>query len=194
VYDVGASLRLEVTPKEAEVYIDGHLAGIVDDFDGTLQRLRVPAGAHELTLYRDGFTTVHQSLQLSAGSTFKVSYKMTPLAPGAVAEARPTPPPPPPFDESAGPPGSQAPPRGPLPARGAAGFGALAIRVQPADAIVLIDGERWQTSSGTDRLVVDVPQGLHRIEIRKEGFDTYTSDVTTSQGQTVPINVSLRSR
>ena len=196
-----ASLRLDVTPKEAEVYIDGYLTGTVDDFDGTFQRLHVPTGAHELTLYRDGFKTVHQSLHLSSGSTFKVSYKMEPLAPGEVAEARPTPPPPS-SDETegapAGPPegrpSPQAPPRRPPPARSAAGFGTLAIRVQPADAIVLIDGERWLTSSGQDRLVVDVPQGPHRIEIRKEGFDTYSTEITTLQGETVPINVSLRSR
>jgi len=193
-----------VTPREAEVYIDGYLTGTVDDFDGTFQRLHVAPGAHELTLYRDGFKTVHQSLQLSSGATFKVSYKMEPLATGEVPEARPTPPPPPPSDQgegsSIGPPETrlspQAPPRRPPPAVSvsAAGFGTLAIRVQPADAIVLIDGERWQTSSGQDRLVVEVPQGPHRIEIRKEGFDPYSTEITMSQGETVPINVSLRSR
>lgn len=203
-YDASASLRLDVTPNDAEVFIDGYLSGTVDDFDGTFQRLHVSPGAHELTLYRDGFKTVHQALHLSSGSTFKVSYKMEPLAPGDVAEARPTaPPPPPPSDQSEGAPigppegraSPQAPPRRPPPpARSAAGFGTLAIRVQPSDAIVLIDGERWQTSSGQDRLVVDVPQGPHRIEIRKEGFDTYSTEITTSQGETVPINVSLQRR
>src|SRR5262245_22712637 len=38
------SLRLEVKPREAEVYIDGYYAGTVDDFDGTFQRLRVVPG------------------------------------------------------------------------------------------------------------------------------------------------------
>ena len=177
VYNAGASLRLDVTPKDAEVYIDGYLAGTVDNFDGTFQRLHVLPGAHELALYRDGFKTAHQSLQLTSGSTFKVWYKMEPLASGEAAEVRPTPPPPPPSDQGApvgppeGRPNPQSPPRRPPQARSAAGFGTLAIRVQPADAIVLIDGERWQTSSGQDRLVVDVPQGPHRIEIRKEGFD-----------------------
>lgn len=200
-YDPSASLRLEVTPKEAEVYIDGYMTGTVDDYDGTFQRLHVAPGAHELTLYRDGFKTVHQSLQLSSGATFKVSYNMEPLAPGEVPEARPTPPPPPPSDQgegSFGPPETrvspQAPSRRPPPAPSAAGFGTLAIRVQPADASVLIDGERWQTSSGQDRLVVEVPQGPHRIEIQKEGFDPYSTEITISQGETAPINVSLRSR
>jgi hypothetical protein len=180
-YDAGASLRLEVTPKEAEVYIDGYMVGTVDEFDGTFQRLRLAPGEHELTLYHDGFKTVHQSLRLSQGSTFKVSYKMEAVAAGEVADPRPTPPPRPPDEGEA---------RAPV-ARAAAGFGTLAIRVQPADAIVLIDGERWQ-SSGLDRLVVAVPEGPHRIEIRKDGFETYSSDITMAQGQTVPINVSLQ--
>jgi hypothetical protein len=185
-----------VTPKEAEVYVDGYLVGTVDDFDGTFQRLRLAPGGHDLTLYRDGFKTVHQSLHLSSGSTFKVSYTMEPLAAGEVAEPRPTPPPPPP-DEGEGSPETrstpQARPQRPPVARAAAGFGTLAIRVQPADAIVLIDGERWQ-SSAQDRLIVNVPEGPHRIEIRKDGFDTYSTDVTVAQGQTLPINVSLVSR
>jgi PEGA domain-containing protein len=166
------------------VYVDGYMVGSVDDFDGTFQRLRVPPGAHELTLYRDGFKTVHQSLRLSQGSTFKVSYTMEPLAAGEVAEPRPTPPPPPPDEgEGAGRPS----------ARAVAGFGTLAIRVQPAEAVVLIDGERWQ-SSAQDRLIVEVPEGPHRVEIVKEGFDTYSTEITVGPGQTLPINVSLRSR
>ena len=194
--DPSGSLRLEVTPREAEVYVDGYMAGIVDQFDGTFQRLRVPPGGHELTLYRDGFRTVHQSLHVSSGSTLKVSYNMEPLAAGEIAEPRPTPPPRP-ADEDEGAPGTrsspQTPARRPPPARAVAGFGTLDIRVQPVDAIVLIDGERWQ-SSGQDRLTVEVPEGPHRIEITKDGFDTYSTDVTVAQGQTMPINVSLRSR
>jgi PEGA domain len=204
-YDPGASLRLEVTPKDAEVYINGYLAGTVDDFDGTFQRLRLPPGGHELTLYHDGFKTVHQSLHLSVGSTFKVKYKMEPLAPGDVTEGRPTPPPPQSDEGQAGPagpsdgrPSPPAPPRRPPPSpprsTAPSGYSTLAIRVQPVDAIVLIDGERWETSPGQDRLVVDVPEGPHRIEIRKEGFDTYSTEITTARGETVPINVSLRSR
>ena len=183
-YVADSSVRLEVKPQQAEVFVDGYYAGIVDDFDGTFQRLRLPPGAHELTLYRDGFKTVHQSLRLASGSTFKVSYTMEPLAAGEVAEPRPTPPPRPPDEGE----GARRPP-----ASAAAGFGTLAIRVQPVDAVVLIDGERWQ-SSGQDRLIVEVPEGPHRIEIMKEGFDTYSTEITMAPGQTTPINVSLRSR
>src|SRR5262245_45560319 len=48
-YDPTSALKLEVTPKDAEVYVDGYYAGIVDDFDGAFQRLHVLPGNHELT-------------------------------------------------------------------------------------------------------------------------------------------------
>ena len=32
--------RLQVKPRNAEVYVDGYYAGTVDDFDGALQRRR----------------------------------------------------------------------------------------------------------------------------------------------------------
>jgi len=187
---------LEVTPKDAEVYVDGYFAGTVDDFDGSLQRLHVAPGGHELTLFKDGLKTVHQQLHLSSASTFKVSYKMEPLAAGAPPEARPTPPPPDENQvEAAGPsegrPSVPPPPRR-SPKSAPSGYSSLAIRVQPADAVVLIDGERWETSPGQAPLVVQVNDGPHRIEIRKDGFGTYSADITTTAGDTVPLNVSLR--
>jgi hypothetical protein len=63
--------------------------------------------------------------------------------------------------------------------------------VQPADAEILIDGERWQTSDDRDRLVVQVTPGPHRIEVRKTGYDTYTSEVDVRPGETATVNVSL---
>jgi hypothetical protein len=35
------ALRLRVTPKQAEVFVDGYYVGIVDDFDGIFQRLHL---------------------------------------------------------------------------------------------------------------------------------------------------------
>src|SRR4051794_31779177 len=50
-YEPESSARLQVTPRETEVYLDGYLVGTVDDFDGMTQRLRLPAGEHEIELY-----------------------------------------------------------------------------------------------------------------------------------------------
>ena len=65
------------------------------------------------------------------------------------------------------------------------------IRVQPADADVLIDGERWRGPGGDDRLVVQVTDGRHRIEVRKEGYQPFTTEVDVRGGESVPLNVSL---
>ncbi len=41
-------LRLRDFPRDAEVYVDGYYAGIVDDFDGLFQRLTLEVGPHEI--------------------------------------------------------------------------------------------------------------------------------------------------
>src|SRR5262245_59539001 len=74
--DPGAAVRLEVKPRETEVYVDGYYAGIVDDFDGVFQRLRVPPGEHEITLYLDGYRTTTQKVYLEPDNTFRIKYDM----------------------------------------------------------------------------------------------------------------------
>ena len=43
-------IRLQVNPPDAEVYVDGYYAGIVDDFDGQYQRLALEAGPHKIEI------------------------------------------------------------------------------------------------------------------------------------------------
>jgi hypothetical protein len=118
---------------------------------------------------------------------------MEALPAGAPAEPRPVPLAPPPQGQPRAPHG---PPRGPQPPAAApadanATFGGIAIRVQPADADVLIDGERWEGPATDEALIVQVAPGAHRIEIRKDGYRSYTTQVDVRAGQTTPINVSL---
>ena len=47
--DDGA-LRLKVKPVEASVYVDGYYVGVVDEFDGVFQRLRLEPGPHHLEI------------------------------------------------------------------------------------------------------------------------------------------------
>jgi hypothetical protein len=82
-----------------------------------------------------------------------------------------------------GPPGSRA--------RSSREAGQLVIRVQPAGAEVLIDGERWEMPPDQERLDVSVPDGEHKIEIRKDGYRTFTTTVTVRRGENTPLNVSL---
>ena len=184
-YDDESSLRLQVTPRDTEVFVDGYFAGTVDNFDGRFQRLHVQPGEHELTLYLDGHRKVTQQVLIRPRATFRIRHTMTPLAAGETPDARPAAPARPPA-----PPGT-ADALGRELARGDASYGAVAIRVQPAGAEVLIDGDRWEGAADGEALVVRLSSGSHRIEIRREGYRPYTTQVDIRDGATVPINVGL---
>src|SRR5438034_348630 len=53
-YEYG-DLRLQVEPRHAEVYVDGYLAGHVDDFDGIFQSLTLETGGHKIEIVAAGF-------------------------------------------------------------------------------------------------------------------------------------------
>lgn len=203
-YDLGAAARLQVAPRQTEVFVDGYYAGTVDDFDGFLQRLHLEAGEHDLELYLPGYQTFAQRIYLQPGRTFTIKHAMVPLGPGEAPPLRPAGAPLP-AAGSAAPAGSAVPSRrgpstgprtaGPDPRSGpdarAAGFGELALRVQPADADVLIDGERWEGGATDERLVVQLGAGTHRLEIRKDGYRTYFTDITVRDNGTTALNVAL---
>ena len=213
VYDDRAQVRVLVTPKEAAVYVDGYYAGVVDDFDGVLQSLPLSPGGHDIAVYLEGYRTVHQKLYLTRDKSYKVRYALQAVAAGEESEAPPelppVPPPPPgsamlPRSGRAGAPPLELPPQpaapgvAGLPRRslgegGASGFGTLALRVQPADADVFIDGEKWTPSQSGERLAVQVTAGIHHVLIQKQGYRAFTSDVTVQRGGSTPLNVSLSS-
>ena len=70
-------------------------------------------------------------------------------------------------------------------------FGTLNVRVQPGDAVVVIDGERWDSPEGGSRLVVQLAGGRHRVEVSKDGFKSYSSTVEIRPGETQSLNISL---
>jgi ferric-dicitrate binding protein FerR (iron transport regulator) len=67
----------------------------------------------------------------------------------------------------------------------------LLLRVRPQDAEVLVDGQSWNAPQGDDQIVIELAEGSHRIEVRKDGFQTYTTTVQVRRGQTVRLNVGL---
>ena len=206
-YDQGGSVRLQVSPREAEVFVDGYFAGTVDDFDGVFQRLNIAPGEHEVQVYLDGHRSFSQRFYLQPGKSFTIRHTMEPLGPGDPAPLRPEPSPlagPGPYDNGRGNVGPRSTgSRGEAAGRGgsaggrgraggaAEGFGSLSLRVQPADAEVLIDGEPWQGSQSGEPLVVQLGAGTHQIEIRKEGYRSYVTEIPLGNGQVRTLNVSL---
>jgi hypothetical protein len=211
-----ANLRIKVTPKEASVYVDGYFAGRVDDFDGTFERLHVAPGGHEITVYLEGFHSLKQQLYLNPNVTRTIDGRLEKLGPNDPYEPVPSPKPgmEPPDGRGEGeeplPPGARPRPpdmpdpreRRPPPTRAprdprerqpqsAAKSSALSIRVQPVGATVFIDGERWDGPRDNERLIVQVPEGHHRVEVEREGYERFTIEVDVRRGETAPINVSL---
>jgi hypothetical protein len=187
-YDNTGSARLQVTPRNTQVYVDGYFVGIVDDFDGNLQRLNVEAGEHELQLYLDGHQTFTQKVLLVRGRTLKIAHTMQPLGPGETPQPVSKP------DESVrAEPELRRSSRQGAPPRDeqAVPFGSLLLRVRPADAEILVDGQPWEAPPGEDQFVIELSEGSHRLEVRKKGFQTYSSTVRVRRGDTVRVNVSL---
>ena len=211
------SARLQIRPRQAEVYVDGALAGLVDDFDGVFQRLQVEPGEHELTIYLDGYRTESQRMLFRPNATLDVRLDMRPLQPGEFSGPRPSsvgrqpmpqmpempdmrrmpPPPMPPPQGGTEPSPFPMGPMGTRPAAPAAaadtaaGFGTVSIRVQPADARLVIDGEEWSAPEGTGPILVELPEGTHTIEISAGGRVPYRRTVDVRAGDTLTLNVSL---
>jgi len=187
--DNSSAARLQVQPREAEVFVDGHFVGTVDNFDGWTQRLRVAPGERQLEIYLDGYRTFRRHVLFRPGATISIRHDMEPLAPGDAPEARPAP------DPSAAPqrtrPGQAPPAPGRAPARPESReYGALEIRVQPADAEVFVNGERWE-SPDQGVLSIELAGGLHRVEVQREGYRTYSAEVRVVAGEVTTLNVSL---
>jgi hypothetical protein len=206
-YDSSASLRLQVSPRETQVFVDGYYAGIVDNFDGTFQRLNLEPGEHEVQLYLPGHRPMVQQLYLQPGKTTNIKRAMEPLAPGEPEPAKPEP------NSSIRPsPSRQSPisnttrrpgaaPRQPRdadvgvselpPDPAKAGYGTVALRVQPGPAAITIDGEPWEGPAADEPLIVQLTAGKHVVSIQKDGYRQYTTEVEVRAGRTSTLNVAL---
>lgn len=215
-----SNLRVQVTPKEASVYVDGYFAGKVDEFDGTFERLHVAPGGHEIVIYLEGFHSLKQQLYLHPNATRRIEGSLEKLAPGEPLEPMPTPAPgtePPDEggqDDGPLPPGARPrppdtpdprdrrpPPRAPrgpqdreersAPSPSTSRSGTLSIRVQPNGATVFIDGERWEGPRNNERLIVQVAEGRHRVEVERDGYARFATEIDVRRGETEPVVVSL---
>jgi hypothetical protein len=193
-----ASVKFDVKPKKAKVYVDGFYAGIVDDFDSPFQRLYTAPGAHEITLFLEGYRTHTDRAYLAPDHTFKVKLEMEKLAAGEVSEPPPAPSaPPPPQQPAIGPrgPNTRRLPQPPdqAPASGERARGTLELTLDPADAEVLVDGQPWQRS-GSNHVTMDLAEGRHNLQVRKSGFVGYLTDVDIRPAETTTLDVNLRAQ
>ena len=66
------SVRLRVSPAHAKVYVDGTLVGVVDDFDGLGDHLKLSLGTHLVEIKADGYETFVPQITIQEGKTTTV--------------------------------------------------------------------------------------------------------------------------
>jgi hypothetical protein len=60
-------IALEMTPYDADVFVDGEYAGRVEDFDGATQPLTLTAGMHEIEVQAPGYEPMRMNVEIHAG-------------------------------------------------------------------------------------------------------------------------------
>lgn len=200
-YRAGGELRVLVKPAKARVYVDGHYAGVVDDFDGLFQRLRVPAGRHEIAFKLEGYRTHRVKVYLERDETLKLRHEMVKgegeteedrvPAEAALREreereeqerVRPR--------RRAAEVEERAPAATAAPAPASEGT-RVVLDVEPADASVYVNGE-FRGTVGELRQVA-LPPGKHRIEIVRPGYVTLDREIEVG-AEAVPLTAKLEKR
>ncbi len=72
-YGYQGSIRLKISPRNAEVYVDGYFAGEVDQYDGVFQKLNLDAGPHRIEIREEGFDAL--SFEVRIQPDRKITYR-----------------------------------------------------------------------------------------------------------------------
>ncbi len=71
-------VRLRVTPRSAQVLVNGYYAGIVDNFDGTFQGLRLEPGAYRIEIVSPGYDPLEFDVRVTTGQTITYRGELLP--------------------------------------------------------------------------------------------------------------------
>ena len=73
------SLRLKIQPRFGEVLVDGYYVGLVNDYDGIFQRLRLEEGPHHIEIHEPGFEPLEFNVLILPGQTITYEGYLQPL-------------------------------------------------------------------------------------------------------------------
>ena len=204
------ALDLDVSPEGAEIYVDGNLVGVADDFDGYPNFLWLDKGTYDVVIFAPGYQTIARQYSIYGGLVIDVEDAMVPgketLPQDLVskqtvnreerlrrdreneAEVR--------AREEArgfgtGPISEERDDREPLDARGAPG--SLRLEVEPGDASVYLDGRFLGTGRELARLRsgLIVAPGEHRVEVVRPGWRSEAQTFTVVAGEEASLDIEL---
>jgi hypothetical protein len=175
------SVRLLVNPEEAEVFVDGYFAGMVNDYNGLFQRLQIRPGRHEITLKCEGYRTHRVKVYVPYAQTLKIRFDMKTGNADEISEQEIGIP----MDDKRAPAADDDTDAEDI----ENGMGLLRLVVRPDDASVYVDGEaRGAARSVSD---LDLPVGMHLIEVVRPGFSTYEREVNIKNAEPKTIEIEL---
>ena len=185
-------LDVDAKPNRAEVWVDGRFVADARDLDGDPSYLWLKQGAHHVVLYKAGFRSFEEDVDVRAGilRQFRVQLEKGDSRPpvAAPAEVRREPARPEagePRVEAGAPRPEYVAPR-PQPARRGV---AVRLRVQPRDATVYVDGEYRGTARELPGLRLSA--GHHRIELVRPGFQPLEKELDVEVGAVVDLDLSM---
>jgi hypothetical protein len=74
---IDGSLRLRVQPVDAQVYVDGFYAGVVDDFNGAFERLHLQPGPHHVEVRAPRYETLGVDVMIRPDQTITLTRDLT---------------------------------------------------------------------------------------------------------------------
>jgi GT2 family glycosyltransferase len=72
------ALDLDVSPEGAQIYVDGNLVGVADDFDGYPNFLWLDKGTYDVVIFAPGFQTIARQYSIYGGLVIDVEDSMVP--------------------------------------------------------------------------------------------------------------------
>jgi hypothetical protein len=75
---VAGAVRLKIRPRDAQVFVDGYYAGLVNDFDGMFQSLKLEAGGHKIAVRMPGFADLELDVHVQPGRTITLEEFLQP--------------------------------------------------------------------------------------------------------------------
>ena len=204
------ALDLSVKPKQAEVWVDGRYFAEARDLDGDPSYLWLKGGAHHLVMYKAGFRSFDETVEVNVGMIREL--KVT-LEPGE--SERPVPAAPEVRTEPAGPAGAEPRPEGVEPrpdglepqregaeprprftepraeiaAPPGEPRGAVRLRVRPEDATVYVDGDYRGSARALTGL--QLAPGHHRVQVVRPGYEPLEKEFDVEAGRMTDIALSM---
>jgi hypothetical protein len=80
-YPAYGGVRIDLPQRDAEVFVDGYYAGVVDQYDGNLQQLNLEPGVHRIEVRAPGWQTLSFDVNIVPGRTVTYRTAMRPAVP-----------------------------------------------------------------------------------------------------------------